>query len=420
VKVYETLDLTHPDSVVGRHGVWLPKLQVKVPFQFGGRIVKYQHPNEKSYPLVMLGEEIAILRALAAEQMAPPIDQWVYFKTVISEHPGGWWADPCGAYGYEMRDAAQLPPGQFTRAKLEAMGRVTGSPGAWSDLDKPGNVLNGYLVDIHRSGWDRLRWEGAPASVPTYMEDPLMLKEDLKREGQFPFRERTEAYQEYFLRDRWWPGEREVVKRAALLGFQVSPGESVLDIGTCLGGFLIRAWQRAHGEGRFIGLDTQPEYLDLARRLARANGANLCFRQWDIGRDLPTLEATKTWLSQVLPASTSTIGGEPSNGVGLTHLLLLSMLKHLPGGEVAVWQIVDSLCPDVSYLETNAVKEGAQAPFFDASRLRGGQLMGWSVDRNRRACYRVPGPRRLTHRTAAATQRAGLPEAQIPEDPPLG
>jgi hypothetical protein len=402
VKVYDTLDLTHPDSVVGRHGVWLPKLQVKVPFQFGGRIQKYRHPKERSYPLVMLGEELAILRALAEEKMAPPVDQWVYFKTVISEHPGGWWADPCGAYGYEMADATTLPPGQFARDKMEALARITGSPGAWNDLAKPGNVLNGYLVDIHRSGWDRLRWEGRPAPVPTYSEDPLMLKEDLRREGQFPFRERTEAYQEYFLQDRWWPGERDVVKRAALLGFQVSPGESVLDIGTCLGGFLHRAWQRAHGEGVFIGLDSQPEYVDLARRLARASGANLCFRQWDIAQDLPNLEVTRQWLS--------TIGGLSMNGAGPTHLLLLSMLKHLPNTETSVWQIVDSLRPTVAYLETNAVKEGAPPPMFDAVRLRGGQLMGWSEDRNRRACYQVPGNGSVTHRTGVAAAAAGASE----------
>lgn len=376
MKVYETLDLTHPDSVVGRHGVWLPKLQVKVPFQWGGRIQKYQHPQEKSYPLVMLGEEVAILRALAAEHMAPPIDQWVYFKTVISEHPGGWWADPCGAYGYEMRDAEQLPPGQFTRAKLEASGRITGSPGAWSDLDKPGNVLNGYLVDIHRSGWDRLRWEGTPASVPTYTEDLLMLKEDLKREGQFPFRARSEPYQEYFFRDRWWPGEREVVKRAALLGFQVSPGESVLDIGTCLGGFLMRAWQRGHGEGIFLGVDSQREYVDLARRLARANGANLCFRHWDIAQDLPDLTTTRKWVGPMLPRP-------------LDHLLLLSMLKHFPQGEQNIWEIVDALHPRMTYLETNAVKHEGPPPLGTAVHQRGGMFMGWSLDRNRRACYRV-------------------------------
>lgn len=387
--VHDTLDLTHPDTVVGRHGVWLPKLQVKVPFQWGGKIQKYRHIHEAAYPLALVGEEVAILRALADQQMAPPIGQWVYFKTVISEHPGGWWADPCGAYGYEMADAHRLPPGQYAFPRLQAETRISGSPGAWNDLQKPGNVLNGYLIDIRRSGWDRLRWDGPPVSVPTYMEDPLLLKRDLLQSGQFPFGERTLPYQEYFLNDRWWPGEREVVKRAHLLGFQVNPGESVLDIGTCLGSFLHRAWQRAHGLGCFIGVDTQREYLDLARRLARANGYNLCFREWDIGQDLPGLENTRVWLSALAgfhrtPAVGAWSAGQPD------HLLLLSMLKHLPETEKSIWQIVDALRPKYAYLETNATKEGHILPLSEEAARRGGQFMGLSTDRNIRACYRVP------------------------------
>lgn len=383
MKVYDLLDLTHPDTVVGRHGVWVPHLQVKVPFQWGGRIQKYQHPREATYPLAMLGEEVAILRFLAGEKMAPSIGQWVYFKTVISEHPGGWWADPCGAYGYEMQDAASLVPGHFDFDRLQQSGLVSGSPGAWQDLLKPGNIINGYLVDIHRSGWDRLRWEGAPMSVPTYQEDRLLLKTDLLKSGQFPFGERTQPYQEYFLDGRWWPGEREVVKRAALLQYQVNPGETVLDLGTCLGGFLHRAWQRAHGEGIFLGLDSQREYIDLARRLARSAGANLCLRQWDLARDLPDCRGLLDW---IVPLCTPGRAGAPF----LDHLLLLSMLKHLPRLEQSVWDIVDALQPRWTYLETNAVKEGHAAPFDNEVQRRGGTLTGWSTDRNQRACYRVP------------------------------
>jgi hypothetical protein len=392
MNVYETLDLTDPSDgkIIGRHGVWLPKLQVKVPFQWGGRIQKYQHPREASYPLAMLGEEIAILRYLASQQMAPPIGQWVYFKTVISEHPGGWWADPCGAYGYEMADATTLNAGAFDFDVLHGQGMVSGSPGAWHDLLKPGNVLNGYLVDMHRSGWDRLRWEGTPLPVPTYMEDRIKLKTDLHRLGQFPFKERDQAYQEYYLDGRWWTGEREVVKRAALLQYQVNPGDSVLDLGTCLGGFLMRGWQRAHGEGVFIGLDSQPEYVDLARRLARANGANLCIRQWDLSRDLPHCDALRVWLTDVMGPD-DTPDRRAWATPDLDHLLLLSMLKHLPRTEASIWDIVDSLRPQWAYLETNAVKEGMPAPMGDAVARRGGTLTGWSTDRNRRACYKVPG-----------------------------
>lgn len=371
MNVYDTLDLTHPDTVVGRHGVWLPKMHIKVPFQWGGRLQKYQHLHEASYPMGLLGEEVAILRALACEGMAPPVGQWVYFKTVVSEHPGGWWADPCGAVGYQMENAHHLPPGKFSYDTFRNSGLVSGSPGAWNDLQKPGNVINGYLIDIRRSGWDRLRWEGSPVVVPTYSEDPLMLKNDLIRSGQFPFGERTLPYQEYFMRDRWWAGEREVVKRSSLLGYQVNPGDTVLDLGTCLGSFLHRAWQRAYGQGIFVGVDSQPEYLDLARRLARINGYNLCFREWDLAY-WPELG---DWMATLSPK--------------IDHLLMLSMLKHLPDTERSLWRIVDGLHPRVVYLETNAVKEGMPAPLREEVERRGGQLMGWSSDRNHRACYRV-------------------------------
>ena len=379
MKTFETLDLTAPDTVVGRHGVWLPQLKVKVPFQFGGRIQKYQHPHEKSYPLAMLGEEVGILRSLAEQKMAPPVGSWVYFKTVISNHPGGWWADPCGAYGYEMEDAYQLVGGHFDIERVKLDTRISGSPGAWNDLLKPGNVINGYLIDIHRSGWDRLRWDGPSVPVPTYMEDRIQLKTDLYREGSFPFQERDQPYQEYWLDGRWWTGEREVVKRANILGFQVNPQEHVLDVGTCLGGFLHRAWQRAHGEGIFVGLDYQPQYVDLARRLARAAGANLCFREWDLSRDLPACTGLKEWLASIGMRH-------------VHHMLVLSMLKHLPEVERSVWHLVDAIRPEWAYLETNALKDKEQvAPFAQEVGRRGGVRTGYTTDRNLRACFKVPG-----------------------------
>lgn len=384
MKVHDVLDLTHPDTVVGRHGVWLPRLQVKVPFQWGGQVQKYQHPHEAVYPLQLIGEEVAIMRALASERMAPPVGEWVYFKTVISHHLTGWWADPCGAYGYEMADAHHLEPGRFDVDRFQESRLVTGSPGAWQDLRKPGNTINGYLIDARRSGWDRLRWEGSPVAVPTYTEDVIKLKTDLVKSGQFPFGERSQPYQEYFLQDRWWPGEREVVKRATILGFQANPGDVVVDLGTCLGGFLTRAWQRAYGRGLFIGLDAQPEYVDLARRLARANGHNICFRLLDVAREL---QALLVWLDTLVPRT----------GPKVDHLLMLSMMKHFPGGEADLFQILDTIQPRVAYLETNAVKPGMDPPMLQEVERRGGALSGWSNDRNLRACYRVPGATRREH-----------------------
>ncbi|MEK7705628.1 MAG: hypothetical protein AAB426_11765, partial [Myxococcota bacterium] len=155
------LDATAPGVTVGRHSIWTG--EVKVPFQFGGRVQKYQHTAEASYdPGDVIPHEVAILRALGAKEMAPPVGDLVFVETLISEHPGGWHADPMGAWGYEMADATKLPPGRFS---IEAMRRlpITGSEGAWNDISVPGrdNVVNGYLVDVARSRFDMLRWTGA-------------------------------------------------------------------------------------------------------------------------------------------------------------------------------------------------------------------------------------------------------------------
>lgn len=385
MKVYDVLDLTAPDVVVGKHSVWLPKEQIKVPFQWGGSVQKYQKINEQRYPLEQLGEDYALLKTLQMLGWAPPIGDWVYFKTVISTHPGGWWADPCGAYGYEMGDANDLASvGTYTYEEFKQSGLVTGTPGAWNDLNKAGNVIRGYLIDVRRSGWDRLRWTGAAAEVPRYQEDRAALEEDLKREGQFPFRERKQAYQEYFLGGEWHAAEREVRQRAQILQFTPWHDETVLDIGTQLGGFLTYAALRTAPPTRanLIGLDAQPEYIDLARRLARANGLNICFRLFNV--DSGTSEIMlKLWLNTLWG-----LDRDPD------HVLLLSMLKHLSEGEATVWGLHSLLQPKHFYLETNALKDrDAPRPFDVEARRRhsggAGPFTGWSEDRNLRACYKV-------------------------------
>jgi hypothetical protein len=385
LKVYETLNLFAKDLVIGKHGIWWPGEALKIPFQWGGEIQKYRHLHENSYPLHLLQEEVGLLQWLAARQLAPPIGDWVYFKTVVSDHPGAWWADPCGAYGYRMADANSLPPGALQPGHVDDQLRqiagelLTGSPGAWNDLNKPGNVINGYLVDVRRSGWDRLQWRGPVPQLPSYQEDRAQLHWDLVREGQFPYKERTHPYQEYHLDGMWHAGEREVVKRAQLLRFAPMAHETVLDIGCQLGGFLQYARLHSHDArgGLYVGLDLNQAYIDLAQRLARANRWNLCYRNVSI-EDPATLD----WLAELWAGRFRT----------LDHVLLLSMLKHLTEGETTLWRLVDTLRAQWTYLETNAVKEGQQAPLQVGVMHRHGELLGWSKDRNTRACYRIPVP----------------------------
>jgi hypothetical protein len=100
---------------------------------------------------------------------------------------------------------------------------------------------------------------------------------------------------------------------------------------------------------------------------------NICYRLLNAEDDIDTLVG---WTMKLAPG-------------GIDVLLLLSMLKHLRGGEAALWHIVGAINAGTTYIETNAVKEGAEAPLFDEVLARRGSLVGWSRDRNKRACYQV-------------------------------
>jgi len=158
------LDATQPGVVVGRHAIWVPQppdggSPVKMPFQCGGRICKYTRPTERTYDRQSLRHEVAILCALAELGMAPPIGGWVFVRRLVSMFGGHRTEDDFGAWGYEMADAGTLPPGRFDIDAMRAL-PIEGSPGAWGDVEKPGNVVNGYLVDVRRSAFDMLRWTG--------------------------------------------------------------------------------------------------------------------------------------------------------------------------------------------------------------------------------------------------------------------
>lgn len=379
MRVIPIVDATTSDAVVGRHSIWLPKLAVKIPFQWSGRVTKYGHVEASYDPAEVIPNELAILRALAVERMAPPIGELVFVETLISEHPGGWHADPCGAWGYEMADAAKLPPGRFS---VEAMKKlpIEGSAGAWNDISVPGrdNVCNGYLIDVARSRFDSLRWTGALEPLPKPPLDVAELRADVHRLCQFPPGQRSEAYQDFWLDGTLERGERRIVERAALLGFTPQPGETVLEIGCQSGGFLQLAHVATEGEGTFLGVEVVPDYVHLARALARSCRMNICFRQMNAAAER---EALLAWIRQRCPR-------------GVDHLLLLSMEKHLD-----IWPLLDAIGARWTYVETNAVAadSGVGAPpagpmkLWDKVHARGGRYVGDSRDRNLRRLYQIPG-----------------------------
>ena len=372
------LNATAPGVVIGRHAIWFPDVDdsaygLKVPFQWGGRVTKYGHKEASYPPEESLPHELRILRALADLGMAPPVGDLVYIETLISNHPGGWHADPCGVWAYEMADASELPPGRFDLEAMKAL-PIVGSEGAWGDVCKPGNVVNGYLVDVRRSGFDLLRWSrGDIEPLPLSPADDLLVT-DVHRLGQFPPLERTHAYQDFYTGPRWQTGERRVIERAIALGFMPRPGDTVLEIGCQTGGFLAHAYLEMRGEGVVLGAEVNRDYIDLARRLARRTRQNIAIRQIDAVAQRAELLA---WVAERCPG-------------GLDHLLVLSMEKHL--GEAEMFSLIDAIGARRTYIETNAVSEARPWKLLQEVADRGGIHVGNSNDRNLRRLYRIERP----------------------------
>lgn len=381
MKVHDILDLTNPPpgSILGNHAIWLPSIGVKAPFSWGGRLCKRTRPGEATYPPDSVVDEVCIFRALAAQQMAPPIGDMVFFKNIISTYPhGAWYCDPVGLYGFEMADARSLPAGRFS---IEAMRKlpIEGSAGAWSDIGvkERENVVNGYLVDVRRSCFDMLRWTGERFALPDGREPVEELRARVHRDCQFPAGERAEAYQDFWLRGTLERGQRRIIERAEAMGFAPEPGQTVLDVGCQSGGFLQYAWQRTGGRGQYVGVDVNESYIDCARALARSYGQNICFRKMDVEAERA---AFLDWVRAVFP------GGRPN------ILIAASLEKHLD-----VFRLIDDVKAKTTLVETNAVaKDSGEGP-VPAGEMkllpevvkRGGIHVGNSRDRNLRRLYRI-------------------------------
>lgn len=369
MRTLNILDATTTGIVCGRHALWAPALALKIPFSFAGCLTKYGHSEHGHNPANTLPHELAILHALAAERMAPPVGDLVRIRTLISNHLGAWHADPLGAWGYEMADASLLPPGRFSLDRMREM-PIAGSDGAWGDIAKPGNIVNGYLVDVRRSAFDMLRWSGGGLpTLPVVADDVAELRARTHRECQFPAGERAEAYQDFFLGGQWERGQRRVTERAGAMGFIPKPGESVLDIGCQAGGFLQLA--AILGAGRIAGVELEPRYVDCARALASAAGQHICIRRMNV---VTEREAFLAWVRAYFPG-------------GVDHCLALSMEKHL--GEAFLFDLIDAIGARHTYVESNAVSDTRPMKLWPEVQARGGRHVGDSQDRNLRRLYQI-------------------------------
>ena len=373
MKRIDVIDATQPGVIVGRHSIWIPHLQVKIPFQFGGQVTKYGHDEAGYDPGDTIPHELAILRAMSAERHAPPVGELVRIDALISNHLGAWHCDPVGAWGYEMADATTLPPGRFSVERMRTL-PIAGSEGAWNDISVAGrdNVVNGYLIDVRRSAWDMLRWTGGELllpHMPNVIHDEDELRARVHRECQFPAGERCMAYQDFWIGNRLEHGQRRVAERACAMGFYPELGDSVLDIGTQSGGFLQYAWM--FGARKVAGVEVDPRYVECARALARSCGQNICIRQMDVVADRA---AFLEWVRAYFPG-------------GPKHLLALSLEKHV--GEKFLFDLIDEIGAHRTYIETNAVGKDKPMKLWPEVEKRGGRHVGDSTDRNLRRLYQI-------------------------------
>lgn len=157
-KVIEELDITTSDCIIGNHSFWFPKLTLKIPFQYKGKITKYIVPMQALYERENnIINELTILTALNILNMSPKIHGLVYIKKFITNCPFNNNVDKNGTYGYIMEDATKLQPINININKFKKL-PIKYSKAAYNDLIRDKNNINGYIVDVRRSGQDMYKW----------------------------------------------------------------------------------------------------------------------------------------------------------------------------------------------------------------------------------------------------------------------
>lgn len=327
-KVYTTLELlpktnqvvlngTTYDAKIGKHSIWIPKMKMKLPFQYNGHFVEYrdwergQHASSilnhtfgvgKFYEsLKNIVEEYIIFDLFAKYGFSPTVDDFFYIKSLISDFPYGVrHCDPKGAYGFFFENARSLSPIEFDRKEFHSLfiesKLLKCSESALNDICLEGrnNHVNGYIVDIRRSIQDAIHLTMNPEKEAIldkivngliWMEDKGNLIRKIAEFTQFPFKERSNPYQSYILGDVVIHGSRDIPYRFGKFNITSMKltGKTVLDLGCNVGSVCQRCY--IQGARQIVGLDNIPEYIECARDLARYNGQQINFLQMDFVQD---------------------------------------------------------------------------------------------------------------------------------------
>jgi SAM-dependent methyltransferase len=112
---------------------------------------------------------------------------------------------------------------------------------------------------------------------------------DVKSVGQFPPKQRKSNYQSYYLKGKYVTGSRDTLNRMSVMKIPDNvAGLTVIDLGSQLGSMCFELYRR--GAVKIVGVDSDIEYVKIARRIARANGMPINFIQMDL-KDTGTLSS---------------------------------------------------------------------------------------------------------------------------------
>lgn len=242
-----------------------------------------------------------------------------------------------------MPEAGRFGEAAFKEAFLDT-GLVEASAGALGDILKNGNIINGYLIDVRRTAWDNMRLSSSQ-EVDRLSKDLLRatspdldgLKEKVVAKGQFPYNQRKQAYQSYFLAGDYCEGSRDTQYRFDQMGIEQDlSGKTVLDLGCCFGAVATEAYRR--GARKITGVDAVGDYIECARDLARANSFPINFLEYNLSRG----EDFVTYIRELYEAPISIV-------------FALSLYKHIRSD---LWTILNNIEWEVCYLESNNAPEG--------------------------------------------------------------
>lgn len=401
------LDGTTYDAKIGKHSVWIPKMRMKLPFQYNGHFVEYrdwergQHAssilnhlfgvNQFYESLRNIVEEYLIFDLFSRYAFSPAVNGFFYIKNLISDFPyKAKHCDPKGAYGFFFENANSMLPTKFDREGFHkefiGSGLLTCSESALNDICLEGrnNHVNGYIVDIRRSIQDAIHLTMNPEKekILNKITEGIIWKDDkgnlvrkIAEYTQFPFKERANPYQSYTIGNYNVHGSRDIPYRFSKFRIdQNLNGRTVLDLGCNVGSVCQQCYIR--GARQVVGLDNVKEYIECARDLARYNEQQMNFLQMDFIEDVDKV--------------ISFINSYFREPIGM--VFALAIVKHI--GFDVFFKILDNIKFVELYVESSSVKsleETAHARELENELKKRWKttFMGYAEDRSKRCLWKV-------------------------------